>query len=140
MSIFFCEEKLLILKQVNYRKVHSKDENYKQDPLQLDVAGEEQNVPMARRRRFSTRTLDRKKTPCGREVVEPRTLKSLHPAPSAATPRFTNNISIYSGQIRRQVGTSGGAGGGRRRGGGKEGGKGPGEGADAGGGSSSVYR
>ena len=39
---------------------------------------------MTRRRRNFPETLERKKPPSGREVVEPRTPKSLHPAPSAA--------------------------------------------------------
>jgi hypothetical protein len=31
----FCEETLMILKQANYKKVHTKVRNYSQDPLFL---------------------------------------------------------------------------------------------------------
>ena len=40
---------------------------------------------MTRRRRNLHETLDRRKPPSGREVVVPRTPKSLHPAPSSAS-------------------------------------------------------
>ena len=40
---------------------------------------------MTRRRRIFLETLEQKKPPSGREVVDPRTPKSLHPTPTATT-------------------------------------------------------
>ena len=54
-------------------------------------------MPMARRRCISPQTLERKMTPCGREVVEPRTPESLHPTPPPAPPSST--ISIFKSFI-----------------------------------------
>ena len=72
----------------SYRKAPNKDEKYRQVLLQVDVAGEEQDVPMARRRCIFPQALEQKMTPCGRKVVGPRTPESLHPTPPAASPSF----------------------------------------------------
>jgi hypothetical protein len=58
-------------------------------------------VPAARRRSFFTLTLEWKKTPSAREVADPRTPESLHPASPTTMPRSNIGRLTYSIRIRR---------------------------------------
>ena len=94
-ALFFCEE-TRELQEEHYRKHPKKDGNYRPDLLQPRDAGEEQNVPVTRRRRVFLQALETKTSPGGREVAGPRTpwTRSLHPAP-AASPSSSMRISSF---------------------------------------------
>ena len=60
---------------------------------------------MMRRRCNFLETLDRKSSPSGREIFEPRTPEGLHPAPTAPPLESPSSASNRSTQIRRHAGS-----------------------------------
>jgi hypothetical protein len=89
--LFFAKKELILIDQSSYRKVQNKARNYKEVPLGLNVADDEQDVPMARRRRNSTQTLDRE---CPSADGKSSNLSSKEPPPySADAVALIHNIS-----------------------------------------------
>jgi hypothetical protein len=58
LVLFFCEKKQVILNQSPYRTVPEKQEKYNPVLKDLNVVVAEEDVPLARRRRSSSETLD----------------------------------------------------------------------------------
>ena len=96
----------MILKHDSYKKDPNKEQNYNPVLEQLDVAGAEEDVPMARRCCISPQALDREISPCRREVFGPRAPGSLHPPPPVPSASFTTSgfkvvDRIHRTQIRK---------------------------------------